>query len=173
MIDCKSNLPFFIIDWSSELPFNIFLSDLYKLPLYNLLINVRNYFLNLYFMYWSMIKNYVLCNWLDKRSIYSFLDFLLSLFFLLPVYGTNDFPIYIYWIILMHFFSLKYHWLLNFFNDRISVLYTKTCPWVCQKLFCGMHPNSKYGCSPPGGLWKVLTRLMVGYLNLSTPIDWH
>ena len=46
-----------------------------------------------------------------------------------------------------------------------------TCPWVCEKNFCGLYPQHTYVFATLVGLWKVMTSVLVGFLHLSTSID--
>ena len=50
-------------------------------------------------------------------------------------------------------------------------LIPKNYPWVCYQIFCGTYPKCTYGFTSPAGLWKVVSRVLVGCSDLFASID--
>ena len=48
----------------------------------------------------------------------------------------------------------------------------ETCPWVWLQIFCGTYTNQTCVFSSPTGLYKVVARVIVLWLRLSSSIDW-
>ena len=64
-------------------------------------------------------------------------------------------------------------WFLTIFIEFTgsSFIDPETCPRGRYKIVCGPYPNWTYSFYSPVGLWKVMSRVLVVWLNLSSSID--